>query len=88
VSLPLQGGAVNFSTADHTDTDNYAPLFCRLGEVDTGRPVWTTIEAQAATLRAAQDTAIARKLDAGRRVDRMNGWVSHFPPIRGSNRYG
>jgi hypothetical protein len=32
VSLPLQGGAVNFSTADHTDTDGYAPLFWRLRE--------------------------------------------------------
>ena len=28
---PLQGGAVNFSTADNTDTDGYAPLFWRLG---------------------------------------------------------
>jgi hypothetical protein len=24
-------GAVSFSTADHTDTDGYAPLFWRLG---------------------------------------------------------
>jgi hypothetical protein len=29
-------GAVNFSTADHTETDGYAPLFWRLGGVNTG----------------------------------------------------
>src|SRR5664280_1603007 len=32
-------GAVNFSTADHTDTDGYAPLIWRLPGVDTGRSV-------------------------------------------------
>ena len=38
------GGAVNVSTADHTDTNGYAPLFWRLegkfpaDEVDLDRP--------------------------------------------------
>jgi len=27
---------VNFSTADHTDTHGYAPLFWRLYGIDTG----------------------------------------------------
>src|SRR5664279_3002154 len=40
VSLPRHAvAAVVFSTADHTDTDGYAPLFWRLAGVSTGRPV-------------------------------------------------
>ena len=35
---PCRGGAAvaGFSTADHTDSDSYAPLFWRLDGVDTG----------------------------------------------------
>ena len=38
-------GAVNVSTADHTDTHGYAPLFWRLYGIDTDglRGGWNTI---------------------------------------------